>query len=381
MLAALIAIVSAQFPLDAVPYRSPEAYQIEFRKAWLDTVAVKVRVKDKDAWFLLDTGAAASYLTRKMWKSLGLPSDEESIGLEVSCGTVTALVDLGKVPEGLESANEQYKMRIDGILGLDFLEGCAVGLDRPSGALVLFPPRVLGPERMRMFFGSVAYVKDGKTRWMPWTTSAHSVGEKDLSPIAFEGTQLGAQVFDTPRIERNLAATFVVGGVKMDCVFDTGACPTTLLEAPIKSQVRYEGDKVVNYSINGTQYIGRGRLDSLKLGEFELIPTGGMTVCTTDNPVLEGQGLVGIDVMSRNKTLLDFENRTVSFARYTRSSSSAVDSSRYFRCEIYDPSTQQVLRFHAGATLPFRQGDIVLSGSSRVKVVSAKAGLTTLRIE
>jgi hypothetical protein len=96
--------------------------------------------------------------------------------------------------------------------------------------------------------------------------------------------------------------------------------------------------------------------------------------------VLEGMGLVGMDVFSRNKTLLDFATQTVSFARYTRPATGS-DGSRLYHAEIYDPSTQQVLRLRKGVTLPFRQGDIVLSGASRVKVTGAKNGITTLQID
>ena len=109
--------------------------------AWRDgRLCVPVRLGGQPMWFLLDTGCARSFLTRRAYERLAaagaVPAEDGSLTLD---GARVGEVPLGTVRLAKEDPDAAVDDPVDGFLGADVLRRYQVGLDIRERTLRLWP--------------------------------------------------------------------------------------------------------------------------------------------------------------------------------------------------------------------------------------------------
>ncbi len=241
-------------------------------------LCVPVQIGSQSLWFLLDTGCARSFLTRRAYARFeaagAKPKEDGSLSLEGA--------QIGGYPVGTmtldkedESAAAPVDDPVDGFLGADLLRHYKVGIDIRERTLRLWPS---GTE------------PDG------WFTAPPEARQK----VAFE-----------ERIE-GWCVPVEVGNLTVPMVLDTGASATfvhTDVAAFLKGARKAKGTPPAAPFYDGLHQVRTYTVPGVGLGGASF---GERTICVAS--VSRMVGLLGRDLLSPLKVLLDYEGGTVTFA-------------------------------------------------------------------
>jgi hypothetical protein len=240
-------------------------------------------------FFLLDTGASMTLMSKTAADSLGLNISGNvpmrGIGGFGSVGFVEIdSIGIGVLPFYLKrvlvydfnNVSGMLGMRIDGILGYDFFARFPMKINNKAGRITIYNPEYPLPE--------------------------------------FEGNEISLEIFSqVPVIEAE------INGEKVRLLLDLGAQPGLVLRAgkkPYQMMEELAGDSLQDISIagiGGMNTVGQGKVESLKIGDYLLNQQ--LTVIIDDFSQLPFSdyidGILGLGILGDFDMVLDYPSRCV----------------------------------------------------------------------
>ena len=360
--------VAQSFEIEFKDFLSPAIYVVPSRKVWRDLVALQARVNGKLVWLLLDTSSTSSGLNAAAWKRLGLPQ-LEAVEVSIECGEIGAKVAAKPLSDDREGEHQARGIDVDGVLGLDVLQSCGLGLDLLSDVVALFPPDLDFGHRQRAWFGSMAVEGMRGLKWIPWSPNpAAMAGNHVLTGLL---PRAGLSVLDASVIDGRYCLPVTIAGVTLDCVLDTTSPITELPSKPFEELLRIDHDT--------PSHASTAKVRSLASWGFELAEGQEVAVKVVRGGNGHSLGSLGMNVLGLSKVLIDFREYKISLTPYVPTAPEA-ENRRHYKAVIYDAKEKRILHFQGKARYAIHVDSIVLSGHSRIKVVSAKEEMITIDV-
>lgn len=285
------------------------AYKCEFHhyKIWVD-----VKINDKDANFLLDTGASFTFLNKKY-------VDDFNLRTRISFEDTDSLIFtfFGKLTDFEHRLAHQFKIAghslrpwpiivhdselKHGVLGVDFLHFSnaviiprfgllLINISHQPAQYISEPLKASGYEEFDL---TLLKTKD-RIKW--------KAGKKEI--VLESGVFVTEISFDS--IERNV-------------IIDTGAPFTTVYRVNVsktdKKVFRHKSFRFTDAAGNITQAAG-AFFDTLFINEYVVATNHLLLVsddfnlyCSLGNTILPHIGVIGYDLLSKNNAIIDFGNR------------------------------------------------------------------------
>lgn len=366
--------VAQSFEIEFREFHSPAPYTLPCRRIQQEFLGVQARIGGKSAWLIVDTGSLTSGLTKAGWKRFGLPNTAQA-RVAFQAGLFSSQVELAQLPPEVSQNLVEMRSEVDGILGLDLLRECALGLDLPNGIVALFPPETSFGMRLKLWFDSMTVIVKGMPAWVPLCSTPCLLRGNVLTPLPESPRpSSGVHLVDSFGLGGYVGLPLTVSSLSLDGILDTGTSITTLPGA-LRSQVEL-GREVHGLSARGLVPAALGGVASIETCGFRLSPPHGASVRLPSNEAR--LGVVGLDLLSSSKVLMDFRDGKIGLAPYLRSAED--ESHRYYSATVFDPREARTLHFQGKARYAVREGSIVVTGHSRVRPVSTKNGFVTIDV-
>jgi|GEM_PF-6691020 len=362
--------VAQSFEIEFKEFLSPTPYVASCRRVWRDLLAIQARANGKAVWLLLDTGAPSTTFTAKAWKRLGLPRTGAA-QVAVECGALSLPVTAGAMAEDAEANLAALEIDVDGILGLDALSGCGLGLDLASDVVALFPAETDFGRRQRIWFGSMAVEGPRGTTWIPWSSNPARVPFDRGITMTGLIPRAGISLVDSSVIDGRCCLPATIAGVTIDCVLDTASATTILPSKPFENLLAMEHDTPGRVST--------AKVDSILSSGFDLAGGSEVAVQVAQGGNGHSLGTLGMNVLELSKVLIDFRENKVALTPYVLPTPETNDR-RHYKAVIFDPKEKRILHFQGKARYAIHVDSVVLSGHSRIKVLSAKDEMVTIDV-
>lgn len=335
--------------LDKAPPMPPGLVVLETE--WVGGLPIALaRSDDKAAPLLrmiLDTGAFNSYLrSTQPWKAFRIAPRmpvEEAITLDLADPFLDAL-------------QKRFGTKIDGILGRDVLDRFRLGVDPEAREVVLVSDEVPLDVAKEWFFGTRSWRYGSSTIRLPWSYTAWALTETPLrlKPLSSAVRQpvecvMKSDMHGAPQLEVSIDGTI------HRLLLDLWSEPTLV------DDVGKSGSARTTSSVLTPQ----GWVEAVELPPHEL-KIGPVSFGATSFLALNDKNVLGRDVWSKAKWLIDYSDDRAYFAPYDE----AVNKTRDPRPVVHDvikgytfvPDTELKLNrvpglFQLGGAPPSKQGD------------------------